>query len=98
MDYNQLKWETVELVNNVPSFFASNTTYSIADVSTVTTISGSDNITVTTQDSHGLTVGSPIDVQGLTSRTAEGKFLVTSVISTTQFVYKAKISSKFNWE
>ena len=84
------KWETVELVNNVPSFFASNTTYSIADVSTVTTISGSDNITVSTQEAHGLTVGSPIDVQGLTSRTAEGKFLVTSVISTTQFVYKAK--------
>ena len=84
------KWETVELVNNVPSFFASNSTYSIADVSTVTTIENSDNITVTTQQAHGLTVGAPIDVQGLTSRTAEGKFLVTSVISTTEFVYKAK--------
>ena len=39
---------------------------------------------------HGLTVGSPIDVQGLTSRTAEGKYLVTNIISTTQFVYKGK--------
>ena len=84
------KWETVELVNNVPSFFASNSTYSIADVATVTTIQDSENITVTTQQPHGLTVGAPIDVQGLTSRTAEGKFLVTSVISTTEFVYKAK--------
>tara|TARA_B100000073_G_scaffold145508_1_gene119787 strand:- start:5151 stop:11543 length:6393 start_codon:yes stop_codon:yes gene_type:complete len=84
------KWETVELVNNVPSFFASNTTYSISDVLSVSTIQNSDNITVTTQEPHGLTVGSPIDVQGLTSRTAEGKFLVTSVPSTTTFVYKAK--------
>ena len=84
------KWETVELVNNVPSFFASNTTYSIADVTNVRSLQGSENITVTTQDEHGLTVGAPIDVQGLTSRTAEGKFLVSTVISTTKFVYKAK--------
>ena len=84
------KWETVELVNNVPSFFASNTTYSIADVVSVTTLENSDNITVTTLNPHGLTVGAPIDVQGLTSRTAEGKFLVTSVVSDTIFVYKGK--------
>ena len=84
------KWETVELVNNVPSFFASNTTYSIADVTSVTTTQDTENITVTTLQPHGLTVGAPIDVQGLTSRTAEGKFLVTSIISETIFVYKAK--------
>ena len=84
------KWETVELVNNIPSFYPSNTTYSISDVISVTTITGSENITVTTLGPHGLTVGAPIDIQGLTSRTAEGKFLVTSVISESQFVYKAK--------
>ena len=84
------KWETVELVNNIPSFFASNTTYSIADVVSVTTIQGSDNITVTALNPHGLTVGAPFDIQGLTSRTAEGKFLVTSLVSDTVFVYKAK--------
>ena len=84
------KWETVELVNNIPSFFASNTNYSIADVTSVTTILGSDNITVTTTFPHELTVGAPIDIQGLTSRTAEGKFLVTAIISDNVFVYKAK--------
>ena len=86
------KWETIELVNNVPSFFADASNYTIADVVSVTTLAGSENITVTTLQEHGLTVGSPIDVQGLTSRTAEGKYLVTSVISATQFVYKAKSS------
>ena len=84
------KWETVELVNNIPSFYPSNTTYSIADVTSVTTISGSENITVTTTFPHELTVGAPIDIQGLTSRTAEGKFLVTSIVSDNIFVYKAK--------
>ena len=84
------KWETVELVNNVPSFYSSSNDYSIADVTSVTSELGSEFITVTTQEEHGLTVGSPIDVQGLSSRTAEGKFLVTKVINLTTFVYKAK--------
>ena len=84
------KWETVELVNNIPSFFASSSDYSLSDVTSVSTIAGNNNITVTTQTEHGLTVGSPIDVQGLGSRTAEGKYLVTSVPSITSFVYSAK--------
>ena len=84
------KWETIELVNNIPSFFANSSDYSIPDVVSVNSISGNSNITVTTQTEHGLTVGSPIDIQGLGSRTAEGKYLVTSVPSTTSFVYTAK--------
>jgi len=84
------KWETVELVNNIPSFFASSNDYSISDIVSVTTLQNSENVTVTTLENHGLSVGSPIDVQGLSSRTAEGKFLVSSIISTTKFVYKAK--------
>ena len=84
------KWETVELVNNVPSFYASSADYTIPDIISVSTIAGSENITVTTQETHNLTVGSPIDVQGLSARTAEGKFLITSVPSSTTFVYKSK--------
>jgi len=84
------KWETIELVNNVPSFFADTSNYSISDVTSVTTLAGSENIRVTTASDHGLTVGSPIDVQGLTSRTAEGKYLVSSVASDTEFIYKGK--------
>ena len=84
------KWETMELVNNIPSFYASSSDYSITDVSSVTATNGSDNITVSTIEAHGLTVGAPIDVQGLSSRTAEGKFLVTAVIDANTFVYKAK--------
>lgn len=84
------KWETVELVNNIPSFYASNSDYTLANILLVSTVSGSENITVTTQEAHNLTVGSPIDVQGVSSRTAEGKFLITAVPSSTSFVYKSK--------
>ena len=84
------KWETVELVNNVPAFYSASSDYSIADVTTVTSAANSDFITVKTLDPHGLTVGAPIDVQGLSSRTAEGKFLVTRILDNNTFVYKAK--------
>ena len=84
------KWETVELVNNIPSFYSNSSDYSIKGVISVRSVQGSENITVTTANQHGLSVGAPIDVQGLASRTAEGKFLITAVQSTTSFVYKAK--------
>jgi len=84
------KWETVELVNNIPSFYSNSNDYTLANILKVETVAGSSNITVTTSEAHNLVVGSPIDVQGLSSRTAEGKFLITAVPSTTSFVYKSK--------
>lgn len=84
------KWETIELVNNIPSFYSKDSQYSIEDVTTVEAIDRDATITVITSTPHGLSVGVPIDVQGLTSPTAEGKFLITSVPSTTSFTYVAK--------
>lgn len=84
------KWETIELVNNIPSFFAANDSYSIGDVVAVNTSGGSKGITVITQEPHGLQVGSPFEIQGLSQKTAEGKYLVTAVESTTVFSYNAK--------
>jgi hypothetical protein len=84
------KWETLELVNNIPGFYANQADYILPDVISVQTTTGAENITVSTLDNHGIAVGSPIDVQGLGVRTAEGKFLVTKVPSLTSFVYKSK--------
>ena len=82
------KWETLELSNNIPSFYVADGDAAIAYLGDVQAVSGSDLITVTTTIAHGLVIGSPIDVQGLTSRTAEGKFLIKSA-ATTSFVYQA---------
>ena len=84
------KWETVELVNNIPSFYSNSSDYSIKNINSVSSIQGSQNINVNTSDPHGLSVGAPIDVQGLSSRTAEGKFIITKVIDDNTFVYKSK--------
>ena len=84
------KWETLELVNNYPSYHSTTGDASLTGISSITSQAGSDQITVTFVEPHRLTVGTPIDVRGLASVTAEGNFLITSVPSTTTFVYKAK--------
>ena len=91
------KWETLELSQNVPSFYVADGDAAIATVSTVTAVNGSDLITVTCTDQHGLVVGTPIDAQGLTSRTAEGKYLVKSTTDTT-FTYQAAAAQSVTGE
>jgi len=82
------KWETLETSNNVPSFYVSEGDLSLEIVSSIEVINGSDIVTVRTTEEHGLAVGTPIDVQGLSSRTAEGKYLISSADSN-GFSYRA---------
>ena len=84
------KWETLELVNNIPSFYASQNDVALPNINSVTSRSGAKTITVTTADAHGLSVGIPIDVRGLASQTAEGKYIIAKVSSTTTFTYIAR--------
>ena len=79
------KWETLELSNNVPSFFVADGDTALSIVDTITTISGSDVIKVACTDAHNLVVGTPIDVAGLDFRTAEGKFLILEADSNNFF-------------
>lgn len=90
------KWETVELVNNIPSFYVSDSDRPLSTISAVTAAAGSNIITVTTIAEHGLLPGSPIDVRGLSSRTGEGKFLIRSVPDLTTFTYNANGVQTFN--
>lgn len=83
------KWETLELVNNIPTFFSRTGDDDII-VSNVTTTNNSFLIVVTTTNNHNLVVGSPIIITGLNSITAEGTFFVIAVNSVTQFVYRGK--------
>ena len=88
------KWETLELSNNVPSFYISDGDLAIADVLSINAVNGSRIITVITEEEHSLPVGTPIDVQGLSSRTAEGKFLISSVPNTTSFTFRANAAQR----
>jgi len=82
------KWETLELSNNVPSFYIADGDTALDIVDRVLATEGSDIIKVECTDAHNLVVGTPIDVSGLDFRTAEGKFLITSADSN-NFFYRA---------
>lgn len=83
------KWETLELVKNVPTFFSRNGDQDFA-LDNITVTTGSSDVIVTTLEAHSLTAGTPVIVQGSSDIAANGSFVVTSVINTTTFVYKAK--------
>ena len=82
------RWETLELLNNIPSFYS--TGQSLLGITKVSSTSGSDVVRVDFEQPHGLSKGSPIDVNGLNSNTAEGKYLVSSIIDDFGFTYKAR--------
>ena len=84
------KWETVELINNTPSFFSKSGDTTIPGIVSVTTNAGTREITVTTALDHGLDVGIPINVQGSKSLTADGAFIINSIPNTRTFTYLAK--------
>ena len=83
------KWETVELVNNIPTFFARNNDVTMSVVSMMTAADSFD-VLVTTSTAHGVSVGTPIIISGTDSTTADGAFVVTKVLSEFTFIYKAK--------
>ena len=84
------KWETVELINNTPSFFSKSGDTTIPNITSITTITGSREITVKTGLAHGLSVGVPINVSGTKSITADGAYIINSIPNATTFTYLAK--------
>jgi hypothetical protein len=89
------KWETVELINNTPSFFSKSGDTTIPNIIAITTIQGSREITVTTALEHGLSVGTPINVSGTKSITADGAYIINSVPTDKTFTYLAKENQFF---
>ena len=83
------KWETLELVNNIPSSYTRAPGVSIPGIAQVRSTNSSEVINITTAEDHGLSIGDPIEVRGTTSRTANGKYLITQVPTSSTFNYKA---------
>ena len=83
------KWETLELVKNIPTFFSRNGDTPLT-LTNITTISGSDIVTVELSDVHNFLAGTPVIISGSKNITCDGAFVVTNILSTTSFQYKAK--------
>jgi hypothetical protein len=81
------KWETVELINNTPSFFSKSGDTTIPGIAGVTTNAGTREVIVSTSLDHGLDVGIPISVTGTKSVTADGAYIINSIPNPTTFTY-----------
>ncbi len=84
------KWETVELINNTPSFFSKSGDTTIPGITAISTNNGTREITVTTATGHGLAVGIPINVTGTKSVTADGSYVINSIPNEFTFTYLCK--------
>ncbi len=94
------KWQAIALMRSYPSIYEIPgsdiaVVSVVTDASTGTSGTGASLITVTTLNSHGLLVGTPITIKALANsilgfNRAEGSFLVNSVPSSTTFTYYAK--------
>ena len=85
------KWESLELVNNVPGFFSRSGDIPL-NITGVSAVSGNNRLTVTAV-AHGLSVGNPIDVRGLDYPTLDGSYLVQSVPDTDTFTFLARANA-----
>ena len=85
------KWETLQTVNNIPTIYSSSGDTPIDGITSINARNGSRNIRVTTNIPHGLSIGDPISVQGVSQYQAEGFFIVTNVPSTTVFFFELDV-------
>jgi len=82
------KWETLERMNDIPAFHSLAGDVPLGNVVDVT-VNGTNVVTITTSSPHGISTGTPIDVRGIDSSTAEGTFVVKRVTDYT-FTYEAR--------
>ena len=82
------KWETLEKVNDVPAFHSIAGDVPLSGIISITT-GGTKLVTVSTSTAHGLVTGTPIDVRGVDSATAEGTFIVKRTTDLS-FTYEAR--------
>lgn len=92
------KWENLGLMNNRPFAFPSSNT--IPNISSINIPQNSTTITVTTGSTpHGLSVGSPVNVQDTFLSIGNGNFIIEAIPTPTTFTYTARsinISSTIN--
>jgi len=85
------KWETLELVNNVPGFY-SKTGDTPLTVTAINVTSGSRTVIITAP-AHGQNKGTPIDVRGLNQPTLEGSYVITRIPDVDTIIIDGKVEA-----
>jgi len=87
------KWETLEMLNNIPSFFSRSGDTPL--VVTEVAVTNDNDTIIVTAPSHGLSVGTPLDVRGLSVTTLEGSYIIKNVLDTDRFTFVAREKATF---
>lgn len=87
------KWETVKLVNNIPTSYSSGIPEESLEVLTVKCDAGNDFVSVETPEPHELVIGTVIEVTGLKDPKYEGVFIIRDVTDPSTFSYKIPFKS-----
>ena len=87
------KWETLQTVKNIPTVYSSSGDTPIDGISSINAVAGSKSVRVVTTIPHGLGVGDPISVQGVSQYQAEGFFVVTNVPSNLEFFFELDVDA-----
>lgn len=87
------KWESVKLVNNVPTSYSSPFTENSILVDSITVSEGSNIMEITTSSDTTVIKGGVVDITGLTDPQFEGTFIVSSSPDNRNFSVKLPFSS-----
>lgn len=92
------KWETLQTVNNVPTLYSSGGDVPIEGVTSVESLLGSRQIKVVANTPHGLSIGDPVSVQGVSDYQSEGFFVVSGVPNALEFFYEIDLPASTTGE
>jgi hypothetical protein len=81
------KWETLNMINNRP--FAHINVFNPIVISDITATSNSRTVSISTTGAHGLSAGTPVNVQDTLFGGADGTYMIDS-ITTNTIVYTAR--------
>jgi hypothetical protein len=89
------KWQAVSMLRGYPSIYEIPGTDMTVSAATTNGAAGASLITITTSSIHGMIVGSPFTIKGLSTGVvgfsrAEGSFTIFSIPTTSSFTYYAK--------
>jgi len=87
------KWETVKLVNNIPTAYSSGIPEESFEALSIKVDQGNDFVTVDTSEPHNLVIGAVVDIQGLKDPKYEGTFVVRDITDANTFAYKIPFKS-----
>lgn len=90
------KWETQQTVNNIPTVFSASGDIPVEGIQSIVATQDSKQVLVSVNTPHGLEIGNPISVQGVSQYQAQGFFIVSGVPDVNSFFFELDVPAAFS--